>query len=501
MNSARIVIIGAGVAGICAAVRLQQAGFRNVTMLERSDEIGGTWRDNSYPGAACDVPSHLYSYSFAPKPDWSRLFARQDEIREYLEQTVDRYQLRPRIRHGVEVTAAAFDQQTGTWRIATTTGDQINADVVISALGQLSEPRLPEIDGLDRFAGAVFHTARWRHDHDLTGRRVAVIGSAASAVQVVPEITPLVGHLDVYQRTANWIIPRLDRCYTENELARFRRLPGSARLHRAHLFASLESQFASYARRGRLARRFEHVARDHLHGQITDRRLRAALTPDYPIGCKRVLITDDYYPALTRPNVEFVTRRIDQIATVGVVTDDGATRPADTIILATGFHTTDLLARISITGRDDAQLADAWRHGPVAHLGVTVSGFPNLFLLYGPNTNLGHGSIIFMIECQAHYIVRALQTLAARGGQTLDVRPDAQLRSNARLQRALRRSSWAGSCASWYKTPSGRITQNWSGTMLGYWLRTRRPLVGDFTLQETAPRHHPAGRDVTRARP
>jgi cation diffusion facilitator CzcD-associated flavoprotein CzcO len=469
----RVAILGAGAGGLCMAIGLRRAGLRSFTLFEKSDDVGGTWHDNSYPGAACDVPSHLYSFSFEPKPDWSRVFAPQAEIQAYFRHCAEKYGLLPHIRFGTEVQAASFDERAGVWRLRMAGGEEIEADVVVSGLGQLNRPRVPDIPGLASFEGTSFHSARWDHAHDLAGERVAVIGNAASAIQFVPQIATRASHVDVYQRTPNWTIPRHDRAYSEREKRLFASVPGLERLYRWFIYAMLELRFLAFHEGTWLGRRMERAARAWLESQVRDPALREALTPDYPVGCKRILISDDYYAALLRPNVELVTSPIERVTPRGVITRDGRERAADALILATGFETTSFLAPLEIEGLGGHKLQEAWRGGAEAYLGVATAGFPNLFMLYGPNTNLGHNSILFMIECQVNYIVRCLQELARRDAAWLDVRPEAQERFNRELQAALGKTAWAAGCGSWYKTDAGKITNNWSGFTLDYWRRTR----------------------------
>jgi cation diffusion facilitator CzcD-associated flavoprotein CzcO len=480
-SSPRIAILGAGAGGLCMAIRLKQSGVHDFTIFEKSQRVGGTWNDNTYPGACCDVPSHLYSFSFERKSDWSRVFAPQQEIQTYFEHCVEKYGLRKHIRFGVEIAHARFDEEQGVWRLATTAGEEIVANVVVSGLGQLNRPHVPAIPGIEEFEGTSFHSARWRHDHDLAGRRVAVIGNAASAIQFVPPVAEQVEQLHVFQRTPNWMIRRNDRAYTDAEKRRFARFPWLERLQRALIYLALESRWLAFTVGSRMSRRMERMASDCLAEEIPDPSLRAVLTPDYPVGCKRILISDDYYPALRRDNVEVVTEGIERVTSDAIVTKDGKRRPVDTIIFATGFETTSFLAPLELEGRGGRKLREAWRTGAEAYLGVTVTGFPNLFLLYGPNTNLGHNSILFMIECQVNYILRCLAELNRRELAWLDVRPEVQERYNEAIQRQLARTAWNASCGSWYKTESGKITNNWSSFTLAYWWKTRRP---DFSAFE-----------------
>jgi cation diffusion facilitator CzcD-associated flavoprotein CzcO len=476
----RIAILGAGAAGLCMAIRLVQAGIRSFTIYEKSHHIGGTWRDNTYPGAGCDVPSHLYSFSFEPKYDWSRAFSLQPEIQRYLEHCATKYDLGPHLRFGVEIASARYDEAACLWRLRTTAGEAITADVVVSGTGQLNRPHVPEIPGLDEFAGTWFHSARWRHDHDLAGRTVAVVGNGASAIQFVPPVAEAARTVRIFQRSANWIIPRNDRAYRPWEQWAFRHVPGFARLHRALIYAALELRFFGFFKNSWFGRRLERQATAYMHAHITDAGLRAALTPDYPAGCKRILISDDYYQALARPNVQLVTLPIARIARDGVVTADGTLHLADTIVFATGFETTKFLAPMEFEGIGGRRLSAAWRDGAEAYLGVAVSGFPNLFLLYGPNTNLGHNSIIFMIECQVRYVMQCIERLRRQRLAALDVKPEVQRRYNEALQRNLKRTAWDAGCTSWYKTASGKVTNNWSGFTVEYWWRTRHPDVAAF---------------------
>lgn len=482
-RSPRVAIVGAGFSGLCMGIKLLEAGVDSFTIYEKNDGVGGTWRENTYPGAACDVPSHLYSFSFEPRPDWTRAFSEQAEILEYLEHCADAYGLRPHLRLGTEVAALAYDDDLATWRVHTVDGEVETYDVVVSGLGQLNRPAYPDVPGLADFEGTAFHSARWDHDHDLSGERVAVIGNGASAVQFVPEIAPDVERLTIFQRSANWILPKPDHRFPEWLKESFARYPGLERLYRYRIYWSFESHWLWFKAPSRSGAFIEKLARRYLAQAVKDPARRQDLTPDYPLGCKRVLISNDYYPAVQRPNVEIVTDRIDRVAPSGVVTADGSTHEVDTIIFATGFQTTHFLAPLQVHGRDGRSLEDAWHDGAEAHLGITVAGFPNLFLLYGPNTNLGHNSIVFMIERQVGLVVQYLAELARRGLATVEVRPDAQAAFNRDLVDSARHTVWDQGCTSWYKTDSGRITNNWTRSTLSYWWRTRRPVLEDLDLR------------------
>lgn len=470
-----IAIIGAGAAGLCMAMRLKKAGIHHFTILEKSEHVGGTWRDNRYPGAACDVPSHLYSFSYAIKRNWSRVYAQQPEIQQYFEDCAAHNELGPHLRFGVEVVAAEFDEVRHVWRLRTQAGEEIVASVVICGLGQLNRPQLPDLPGLHHFAGAAFHSARWRHDLDLREREVGVIGSAASAVQIVPRLAEQAKKLSVFQRSANWILPRNDREYSPLEQQAFAHLPGYARLYRSLCFWKCEAQFLAFGKGTWLAKQLQKRARRHLKRHIADPRLRQLLTPDYPAGCKRVLISDDYYPALLRPNVELVTEPIASVTRDGLITADGAERRLDTIVFATGFETSRFLSPVDFVGRAGVRLRAEWRDGADAYLGMSVPRFPNLFLLYGPNTNLGHNSVLFMIECQVHYVLQCLAHMQRKSLACLEVAPAAHAHFNAQLQAKLQTVTWSAGCSSWYKTAAGKVTNNWSGFATEYWWRTRRP--------------------------
>jgi len=469
----RVAIVGAGFGGIGIAIRLRQAGFDDLVVFERADDVGGTWRDNSYPGCACDVPSHLYSFSFAPNPGWTRSFSGQAEIWEYLRRCVDAYGLKSNLRLGCEVLGATWDQTTGRWCLDTSDGPD-SADVLVAAAGPLSEPWMPPLPGLETFAGETFHSARWNHDLDLAGRRVAVVGTGASAAQFVPRIAPSVARLHLFQRTPAWVLPRRDRAITALERRFFAALPPAQRVVRAGIYWGREA-FALGFLRPPVMRFAQRVAARHLRRSIADPRLRAALTPDYTMGCKRVLLSDDFYPALVRDNVEVVTDAIAEVRPEGVVTVDGRVRDVDTIIFGTGFRVTDAPVAHRIRGRDGRSLTEAWQGSMRAYLGTTVHGFPNLFLLLGPNTGLGHNSVVFMAEAQIRYVVAALDHLRRTGAAAVEPTLRAQAAYVADVDRRMAGTVWLrGGCRSWYLDATGRNSTLWPGYSWTYRLRSRR---------------------------
>ncbi|HEY7348400.1 MAG TPA: NAD(P)/FAD-dependent oxidoreductase [Ktedonobacterales bacterium] len=469
----RVAIVGAGFSGLGLAIRLKQQGIDDFVVLERGADVGGTWRDNTYPGCACDVQSHLYSFSFAPNPHWSHHYSPQQEILEYLRGCARQFGVTPSIRWNAEVVDASWEEEARQWRITTTRG-QFTAQMLALGNGPLSEPSIPSIPGLDRFEGTLFHSARWEYDHDLTGKRVAVIGTGASAIQFVPHIQPKVGHLALFQRTPPWILPRLDHPISARRQALFRALPIAQRLARSAIYWQRELLVPGFLNRSRLLQRGEALALRHLERQITDPALRAKLTPGYRMGCKRILLSDDFYPAISQENVEVVTDRIQRVQAEGIVTEDGVERAFDTIILATGFHVTDMPLARCVRGRGGQTLADAWREGPRAYLGASVAGFPNLFVLIGPNTGLGHSSMVFMIESQLSYILDCLRLMDRRGIQAIEVRADAQGAFNVELQRRMQGTVWTSGCASWYLDAGGHNSTLWPGFTWQYRRRTRR---------------------------
>ncbi|HEY3186516.1 MAG TPA: NAD(P)/FAD-dependent oxidoreductase [Solirubrobacteraceae bacterium] len=475
----KVAVIGSGFAGIGMGVALQRAGLGSFAIFDRAERVGGVWRDNTYPGLTCDVPSHLYSFSFEPKRDWTKRFSPREEILAYLDHCVAAHGLDEHLRLGTDVTRAAFDEDARRWRLETAAGETIEADVVITATGQLSRPSIPRIPGLERFEGRAFHSARWEHDH--VGRRVAAVGTGASAIQYIPEIAEQVGRLDVYQRSAPWVIPKMDRDYPERARRLVERVPLLQNAARLGFWAYFEVLITGFVGPRVVLAPVWLSHKAMLYAQVRDRRLRRALKPDYPLGCKRVLISSDYYKALAQPNVELVTDAIREVTPGGIVTEDGVERPADTIIFGTGFRSTEFLAPMEVRGLGGRELNDAWRDGAEAFLGMAVSGFPNFFMLYGPNTNLGSGSIIYMLESQIRYAIEAVRAVSSNGRGYLDVRPEVQREFDREMQRRLSDSVWSG-CSSWYRTESGRVTNNWPGYMYEYRRRTRRLEPADYRL-------------------
>jgi len=478
-----IVIVGAGFGGICMGIALKKAGYDDFIILDSGDDLGGTWRDNQYPGCACDVPSPLYSYSFELNPDWSRLFAPQREIWAYLRGCARKYGLEAHIRYGAVVERMDWDADARRWDVQTLEHGEIGtwrARAVVSAAGALHLPATPDMPGAGRFGGTSFHSARWDHSVDLAGKRVAVIGTGASAIQFVPEIAGVAGQLTVFQRTPPWIHPRPDAPIPGRVRAAFRRAPVAARALRDAIYLGLELRALGFAVSQKLMAPLELVARRHLAAQVTDPALRARLTPDYTIGCKRILLSSDYYPALQRPNVSLVTEGITEITEAGVTTADGQEHKADVIIYATGFKVIESVTSLDVTGRDGRKLR---AENLEAYRGVTVAGFPNLFLLLGPNTALGHTSVVFMIESQVQHVLSCLRLVARDQADAIEVLEPAQRRYNSALQRRLRRAVWSeGGCRSWYLDDAGVNRTLWPGFTFEYWARTRRARPGDYSL-------------------
>lgn len=479
MTPPRILIVGAGFGGLGTAIELLDHGFDDVTILEKAETLGGVWRDNTYPGAACDVPSSLYSWSFAPNPSWERRYSGQADILRYLDQVTDRRALRERIRFGVEATAATYGESDATWTVTTDAGTTYTADFLVTAVGQLSRPVVPDLPGAEVFAGPAFHSARWRHDVDLTGKNVAVIGTGASAIQFVPGIQPVAGRVTVFQRSAPYVVPKPDRAYSRTHHRAFGRLPRTQAFGRNLTWVMSEQLNKSLTGTNPMKKGLELAWHAMLRAQVRDPELRAKLRPDYPIGCKRLLFSNDWYPTLTRPNVEVVTEKVVEVLPHGVRAADGTVHDADVLVYGTGFAATEFLAPMRITGAGRIELDQVWDEGARAYYGICVPGFPNLGIVYGPNTNLGGSSIITMMESQSGFIRQLVEQVA--GGGSIEVREEVARRFDEEVQARLATSVWGG-CASWYRDASGRVTTNWPGTVREYKDRTARVDPADFEV-------------------
>jgi cation diffusion facilitator CzcD-associated flavoprotein CzcO len=481
-----IVVVGSGFAGLCAAIALKESGRQEFVVLERGDDVGGTWRDNTYPGAACDVPSHVYSFSFAPNPTWSRSFSPQPEIQSYLRGVAEQYGVLPHLHCGVNVLSATWLEAEKRWAISTTAGD-LTADVLIAGTGALSDPTLPDLKGLSTFEGTTFHSARWDHSWDGVGRKVAVIGTGASAIQFVPMIQPDADQVVVFQRTAPWVLPRMDRAISRTERRLFARFPGLQRAARTAIYWGRESHLIGFRFHRGLLRLAQKMAVKQLEKQVSDPELRDKLTPRFDLGCKRVLLSSTYYPALTAPNSTVVTDRIVEVVPTGVVSEaaDGTrtTHEVDTIIFGTGFHVTDppVAEHIHAGG---VSLADHWKaKGMQAHKGLTVAGYPNLFFLVGPNTGLGHNSMVLMIEAQVGHVIKALDAMKAGGHTVLEPRQDVQDAYNRGLQKSLSRTVWnTGGCTSWYLDKHGRNTTLWPTFTFRYMQQMRTFDLSEYVV-------------------
>lgn len=455
-----IGIIGSGFGGLAAAIELKRRGFDDIVIWEKADDVGGVWRDNTYPGAACDVPSPFYSYSFELNPKWPHRYSRQAAILDYVRKVADKYDVRRHIRFGAEVEAAQFDEAAGQWEVTTADGETTTVDVLVPAVGQLSRPSIPQLSGLDTFEGPSFHSAEWRHDIDLTGKRVAVIGTGASAIQFVPEIQPTAGHLTVFQRSAPYLVPRMDREFRRSHHFVFEKLPASQLVERGAWYGVTEALSVAWVYAKPLARLVRRVSKHHMRKQTAAKPgLFEKVWPDYPIGCKRILFSSNYLPALAEPNVDLVTEGVAGVTPHGVTTSDGTEYPANVIIWGTGFKATEFLAPMRVIGAGGRDLETEWKDGAHAFYGLAVPHFPNLLIMYGPNTNTGGGSIIYFLEAQARYLADFVERLAA-AGKPMAVREDVEQRFDQEVQSELSNSVWS-QCTSWYRTASGRITTNW----------------------------------------
>jgi len=467
-----VAIVGAGFGGLGMAAALKRAGMDSFTVFEKGDGVGGIWRDNTYPGCGCDVPSHLYSFSFAPYRSDTVRYPGQRDILAYLQDTTDLEGLRRHLRTNTEISSAEYDEATTRWTLTTRDGDRHTADVVVFAVGQLHRPKLPDIAGREDFTGPAFHTAQWDHAQDLTGRRVAVIGTGSSAAQLVPRLAEAAGRVTVYQRTANWVIPKPANEFGPLTRQAFGRLPALQSAFRAATYLAADMGLSPVVSRGWSARPLTWLARRHLRRQVPDPVLRAKLTPNHPIGCKRIVIDSAFYPALNQDNVDLVADTIERIDATGIRTADGTHRAADVIVYSTGFRASEFLVPLDVRGRAGARLHDRWTGGAEAYLGIAYPEFPNMFLIHGPNTILGHNSNVFIIECQVHYIMNCLRLL--RDARAIEVRAEAMAAYRQWLDRTLAGTVWQAGCQSWYQNPAGRVTNPWPMSTMHYRRLTRR---------------------------
>ncbi|MQA12475.1 MAG: NAD(P)-binding protein [Pseudonocardiaceae bacterium] len=483
-ETAGVVIVGTGFSGLGMAIQLKKEGRHDFVILEKADDIGGTWRDNSYPGCTCDIQSHMYSFSFEQNPNWSRSFSPAKEIWDYLRRVADKYQLWEHVRFGVEMTGARWDSDENRWHVSTKADEEFVGQYLVAGIGALHIPKIPELPGLSEFGGKIFHSAYWDHDYDLRGKRVAVIGTGASAIQFVPRIAQDVAQLHLFQRTPPWIMPKPDHEMPDWAKKLFRTVPGAQRMYRNALYWLLESRALGFNGHPRLQKLGEHVAKRHMTKQVSDPEMRRKLLPDYTMGCKRVLISNDFYPTLNQDNVELLTGGVREVRGSSVVTADGTQREVDAIILGTGFHVTDAFDYLDIIGVDGRELSKQWAsQGMQTHMGINVSGFPNLFFLLGPNTGLGHNSVVFMIESQIRYVADALALVRRNGAEALDVRERVQTGFNDEIQGKLVKGVWSqGGCTSWYLDAKGVNRTVWPGFTWRYWMRTRKANPSDFEL-------------------
>ncbi len=479
-----VLIVGAGFSGLCMGIKLLEAGMNSFLIVEKSADIGGTWWENRYPGCACDIPSHLYSFSFAPSTEWTRMYPGQQEIHDYLKRCVQHYALAPYLRLNTRFHEAIWDESEGVWNTTAGNGMRIRARVLVSGMGALHVPHFPELKGLDSFKGPAFHSSAWDHSVDFAGKNVAVVGTGASAIQFVPQIAPSAGKLHLFQRTPPWIVPRLDFAFSEKWRRRFRSIPITRRALRQFLFWRQEFRVFGFLGNNTFRKMVEAIARRHLARNIEDPRMRAALTPNYLLGCKRVLVSDDYYPTLNRSNVELVTEGISEVCPHSIVTRDSVERPIDVLIYGTGFRATEPLIGCRVVGKGGVDIHEAWGKRMSAYLGITTADFPNLFILLGPNTGLGHNSVVLMIEAQVRYTMNCLKLMHSRKQRVLEVRPEIQQSFVEEIYRRMAGTVWqSGGCKSWYQDQTtGEITTLWPGSVVSYLRRTRSVSPSDYKI-------------------
>jgi cation diffusion facilitator CzcD-associated flavoprotein CzcO len=471
-----VLIVGSGFSGLGMAINLRRSGREDFIVIDKADEVGGTWRENTYPGCACDIPSHMYSFSYALNPDWTNSYSAQPEIWNYLRRVADDFDLRPKLHFGIEMTSARWDDSDQVWRVSTAQGATYTARVLVSGIGGLHLPNIPVLPGQEQFRGVAFHSARWRHDVDLAGKRVAVLGTGASAIQFVPEIAKQAEHVTVYQRTAPWVLPKADGPIPERTRALFRRVRGTQRAYRAARYWLLETRALMFNGHPRMVRVAESMVRRHIERSVKDPDLRRRLVPDYRLGCKRVMLSNDYYPTLNRANVDLLNGAVERITPTGVIGADGVEREVDVIVYGTGFHVNDSFEYLDVVGRGGTELREQFRReGIETYLNVNVARFPNFCFVLGPNSALGHNSVVFMSEQQAAYVIRLLDEMDARSVRVVEVRPQAQARYTDRVQAKLEKGVWStGGCSSWYLDSRGRNRSIWPGFSFTYWWRTRK---------------------------
>lgn len=484
MNSqdVSVAIIGAGFGGLGTAINLLKAGIQDFVVLERAPTVGGVWQANTYPGAECDVPSHLYSFSFEPNPNWTRKFSPQPEIRAYLEHCEQKYGLTPYIRFGCDVESAQWDSGQSRWVIRCQNGHVVQARSLVKATGQLSQPAIPNIPGLANFSGDAFHSAHWPQDYDFSDKHVAVVGTGASAIQFIPHLARSAKRLTVFQRTPPWVLAKPNRRYTGFEKWLFAKLPFFGRLERRKIYWNLEWRFAALSQGSMIRPLFDLVCNTYRRMAVKDPALRAQLTPNYPLGCNRILLTSDYFPALSRDNVDLVTEAVSEITAGGLVSKSGKTVDADTIVFGTGFKATEFASPISIRGIDGVDINSRWREGAEAYYGITVDGFPNFFMLYGPNTNLGHSSIVFMLEAQIHYVMQCIQAMQTGEFDAMNLKPEVLKSFGEKVQGKITQSVWNAGCSNWYLHASGKNTNNWPDFTVRYRQQTRQVNFDDYQL-------------------
>jgi cyclohexanone monooxygenase len=479
-------IIGAGPGGIALGILLARAGFRDFTIFDREDGVGGTWRINTYPGLACDVKSHLYSYSFDLNPHWSRLWSPQPEILQYFERSVEEHGLQPHLRLGTEIRCARWDAGAQRWQLTTAAGEQHEFNAVVSAVGLFTQPRMPELVEQEPFTGTVMHSSRWDHSVDLTGARVAVLGTGSTASQLVPELAKVARQVYSVQRSPTWILPKPDRPYSRRERWLFGHVPFAKKLYRTRLWLRSEANISVIEHGSEKTQEFTAIALRLLENSVPDEQLRRKLTPDHPMGCKRLVFSSEYLTALTRPHVEVLTSPARYLRDGSLVLEDGTEREVDVVVCATGYAAADYLGEIEVTGEGGVTLRDVWRDGAYAYLGMAVPGFPNFFMLYGPNTNVGSNSVIFVLEAQARYVVRALRYLRRKGKSYVAVRPSAMAAFLAKIDQWMQGTVWTTQCSNYFRAPNGRVVTQWPRSARAFWAMTRRFNAADFTFAPVA---------------